>query len=201
MRIIESWLAFCIFVSIWAKWKRGKNPFLWFLISIVISPIGAYIALAFVEDETESSGEEENLNGDTETPNTKNSRPSGFNPDEHEKRCPMCAEYIKLEARRCKHCGHEFPEEEVEKQIEEERREFEEDGASEGDRYCERHRTWIIPDGVECPECGWGIEDGRHPPSEEPKKGAKERRICPTCETPSPLDQTECPRCGTDLKE
>lgn len=39
------------------------------------------------------------------------SRNREFTPDEHEKKCPMCAEYIKLEARHCKHCGHEISEE------------------------------------------------------------------------------------------
>lgn len=42
-----------------------------------------------------------------------------FDPEEHEKKCPDCAEYIKLEAQVCKHCGHEFSEEEVEQEIEE----------------------------------------------------------------------------------
>ena len=90
-----------------------------------------------------------------------------FNPDEHDKKCPMCAEYIKLEARRCKHCGHEFSEREVEKQIEEVK---EEEEALEGERYCKRYGTGVFPEGVECPECGWGIEDGKHPPLEE-KRG------------------------------
>ena len=90
-----------------------------------------------------------------------------FDPDEHEKKCPMCAEYIKLEARRCKHCGHEFSQEQVEQQIEEVK---EEEEALEGERYCKRYGTGVFPEGVECPECGWGIEDGKHPPLEE-KRG------------------------------
>jgi predicted amidophosphoribosyltransferase len=90
---------------------------------------------------------------------------------EHEKKCPDCAEYIKLEAQVCKHCGHEFSEDEVERQIEKKKTEVE--------KKREERRT----------------------ARREPKKRAKERRICPTCETPSPLDQTECPRCGTDLTE
>jgi len=40
-----------------------------------------------------------------------------FNPEEHEKKCPDCAEYIKLEAQVCKHCGREFSEDEVERQV------------------------------------------------------------------------------------
>jgi len=109
------------------------------------------ISSATVEGKAQSSGKE-------------------FNPDEYEKKCPMCAEYIKLEARRCKHCGHEMSEEEVAEQIEEARGEFEEEEALEGERYCKRYGTGVFPEGVECPECGWGIEDGKHPPLEE-KRG------------------------------
>lgn len=32
---------------------------------------------------------------------------------DEEKKCPMCAELIKREARKCKHCGHEFGDKEL----------------------------------------------------------------------------------------
>ncbi|MCS3616494.1 zinc ribbon domain-containing protein [Salinibacter ruber] len=48
----------------------------------------------------------------------KQSPAQDFDPDEYRKKCLMCAEYIKLEARVCCHCGHEFSEKEVEQQIE-----------------------------------------------------------------------------------
>ncbi len=35
----------------------------------------------------------------------------------NEKKCPACAEHIKVEARVCKHCGYEFSDEEVERRI------------------------------------------------------------------------------------
>jgi hypothetical protein len=35
------------------------------------------------------------------------------------KKCPMCAETIKYEAKLCKHCGHKFSEEEIKNQEEE----------------------------------------------------------------------------------
>lgn len=95
-----------------------------------------------------------------------------FNPDEHEKKCPDCAEYIKLEARVCKHCGHEFSDEEVEQQIEE-IREIRRDGEEQrGEKpmlYCERSEISVQPnlDGTTCPACGKNIDDRRHPTLEE----------------------------------
>ncbi len=141
----------------------------------------------------------------------RGSRPSGaqeFDPDEHEKKCPMCAEYIKLEARRCKHCKYEFPAGEVEQQIEEAKKEVEPAAGGDGKFYCQRTERAVDPgsDGYTCPACGSGVQDGSHPLAKEMKpaqtgseEAGKERRICPTCETPSPLGRKECPRCGSSL--
>jgi hypothetical protein len=48
-----------------------------------------------------------------------------FDPDEHDKG-PDCAEYIKLEARVCRYCGHEYSDEDVEQQIAQAREDFRE---------------------------------------------------------------------------
>jgi len=89
--------------------NRNRDPAGWGVIGLLFGLFG-FIAVAVGEgEETQSSSDQ-------------NSQPSGareFDPDNHEKKCPMCAEYIKLEARRCKHCGHEFSKQEVERQIEE----------------------------------------------------------------------------------
>ncbi len=80
----------------------------------------------------------------------------------------MCAEYIKLEARRCKHCGHEFSDEEVERQIEKMKREI--DGKGEMPTlYCERSEITVQAnlDGTTCPACGENIDDGQHPTLED----------------------------------
>jgi len=43
------------------------------------------------------------------------------------KKCPKCAEPIKIEAKVCKHCGHEFSEKEIEEEKEKQRKIIEQD--------------------------------------------------------------------------
>jgi hypothetical protein len=90
--------------------SKNRDPAGWGVIGFLFGLFGFIAAVAVGEAEEAQSS------------SSQRSQPSGtreFDPDEHEKKCPMCAEYIKLEARRCKHCGHEFSKQEVERQIEE----------------------------------------------------------------------------------
>lgn len=151
-------VAFAVLSGIVAS-NKNREPLGWGILGFLFGLFGFVAALVVEEVEPEEK--------QRTSKEKRSSSSQKFNPDEHDKKCPMCAEYIKLEARRCKHCGHEFSEREVEKQIEEVK---EEEEALEGERYCKRYGTGVFPEGVECPECGWGIEDGKHPPLEE-KRG------------------------------
>jgi rubredoxin len=158
-------VAFAVLSGIVAN-KKSRDPVGWGLLGLVFGLFGFIAAL--VVEEVKPKGKQPS---------------QGLNPDEHDKKCPMCAEYIKLEAHRCKHCGHEFSEEEVEQQIEEMKQELKqrrvekvekllentamENTAKEGLLYCERsegmvHSDILNADGT-CPVCGNSADDKMHP--------------------------------------
>jgi rubredoxin len=117
---------------------KNRDPAGWGVLGFLFGLFGFIAAVAVGEAE------------ETQSTSRQSSQSSGawkFDPDEHEKKCPMCAEYIKLEAHRCKHCGHEFSEEEVERQIEEAKREKE----SKQEAILATHS---FDDGDICEDCG-----------------------------------------------
>ena len=108
-------VAFAVLSGIVAN-KKSRDPVGWGLLGLVFGLLGFIAALVVEEVESEEK---------QSSPRRKHSSaPQEFDPDEHEKKCPDCAEYIKLEARVCKHCGHEFSDEEVEQQVAQARQEF-----------------------------------------------------------------------------
>jgi hypothetical protein len=77
------WMAFSVVVAIGAA-GRGRHGPGWFLLSMVISPLLAFLLLMMLPSRSKSSG----------APETQELR-----------KCPDCAELILREAKKCKHCG------------------------------------------------------------------------------------------------
>jgi hypothetical protein len=77
------WLIFSIVVGIGAA-GRGRNGAGWFLLSMVISPVLAFLLLVLLPSRSKSAG----------APETQ-----------HLRKCPHCAELILREAKKCKHCA------------------------------------------------------------------------------------------------
>ena len=81
MEIAIGWLFFAVVVGVIAA-NRDRSAFGWFLLSLVISPIlGLILVLAL---------------------GTPKSDPAA---DGDHRKCPACAEWVKREAVKCKHCG------------------------------------------------------------------------------------------------
>ena len=77
------WLVFSVVVAIGAA-GRGRHGAGWFLLSMVISPLLAFLLLMMLPSRSKSAG----------APETQELR-----------KCPECAELILREAKKCKHCG------------------------------------------------------------------------------------------------
>lgn len=95
---------------------KNRSAAGWSILGFLFGLFGfiAAIVVSEGEEETQPDREKQSSSKEGHLPSTARE----FDPDEHDKKCPDCAEYIKLEARVCKHCGHEFSDEEVEQQIE-----------------------------------------------------------------------------------
>lgn len=79
------WIAFAILIGYLAT-KKGRDPGRWFILACLLSPLLAGLFLLASSDISEQEALKDGLL----------------------KKCPKCAETIKQEAIKCKHCGAEL---------------------------------------------------------------------------------------------
>lgn len=86
MDVVLLWTILAVCVGIVAR-ARGRSGLGWWLFSMFLTPLLGFIMVALL-------------------PSRKPPAPGGETPtpDTHVK-CPDCAEFVRMEARVCKHCG------------------------------------------------------------------------------------------------
>ncbi|WP_164897686.1 zinc ribbon domain-containing protein [Mesorhizobium sp. M6A.T.Cr.TU.017.01.1.1] len=96
--LIAVYLGLAFIVGIAAQNYRGRRGTPWFLLSLIISPLLAGLLLLASKDKrpaavavTITTSEERVVNGPI-----------------YEKKCPECAEQVKVDAKICRFCRHEF---------------------------------------------------------------------------------------------
>jgi hypothetical protein len=89
LSIILGWIIFSLFAWKIAS-KKGNNGFLYFLLSIILSPLIGIIA-ALISSTNQKQIDANRLNAGTS------------------KKCPFCAEIIKKQAITCRFCGKDLP--------------------------------------------------------------------------------------------
>lgn len=134
--------------------KRGRSSLWWFILGILLGPFGLVFVLLMspVQPAAEpvaaptSSGE--------------------ISLDAEIKKCPSCAELIKLEAMKCRFCGKEFDQEDIARQVDERRAQLMAAG-TEGRIQCPSCKTWDVHQatieggafGEWCPHCRKSLQE------------------------------------------
>lgn len=88
MIIILPWFVLSILVGAYAN-SKGRSGFLYFLLSMVLTPILGFIIAVAAEPDSDKLEERAISAG-------------------KRRKCPYCAELVRNEARICKHCGKEI---------------------------------------------------------------------------------------------
>lgn len=161
-------IAFAVLTGISAN-RKERSVGSWAAIGFFFGVFG-FVASLLVEDKSSSSAISSSRSGKRSTSPRSPRRRGSFDPEDEDKKCPDCAERIKLEATVCRFCGHEFDEEEVQEQVDE---------AKEAYERREKHR--------------------RRASQRQSSNSGRSPNTCPTCGSQYSPGQSKCSQCGTSL--
>jgi hypothetical protein len=136
--------------------QKGRSGFLWFLMGVILGPFGLLFALLVKAQPPQAVEKIPSL------------PPGKISLDQETKKCPHCAETIKLEAYKCRFCGEKLDPEAVKQEIDAQMAKLRRYAA--GERQCLRCGSWevyraFIEDGSQgwwCPKCQMSLKKIEH---------------------------------------